>query len=127
MSTTDMKSYFDFYIAYLAAPRKRLYCDGEDQRREYVRITQERIDMTTEEDPALRLFLRKLDKATTTLPRPFEDVLADHGYTDAIELMEAVIGRDENAPTLCEEGCEVEPDGMCCHGHKSVLILLGVI
>jgi hypothetical protein len=27
----------------------------------------------------------------------------------------------------CEEGCVVEPDGECPHGHPSVLILLGLI
>lgn len=30
--------------------------------------------------------------------------------------LEAVI------PALCSDGCEVEPDGYCEHGHPSVLI-----
>lgn len=30
-------------------------------------------------------------------------------------------------PALCEELCEVEPDGMCPHGHPSILIKLGLI
>lgn len=34
---------------------------------------------------------------------------------------------DSVCPALCEEGCEVEPDGRCEHGHPSVLIALGLI
>lgn len=30
-------------------------------------------------------------------------------------------------PACCSEGCEVEPDGVCVHGFKSVLLVLGVI
>lgn len=30
-------------------------------------------------------------------------------------------------PALCEDGCEVEPDGCCEHGHPSVLLVAGVI
>jgi len=34
---------------------------------------------------------------------------------------------DGIVPALCDEGCEVEPDGHCEHGHPSVLIALGMI
>lgn len=34
---------------------------------------------------------------------------------------------DSVCPALCDEGCEVEPDGRCEHGHPSVLIALGLI
>ncbi len=27
----------------------------------------------------------------------------------------------------CKEGCEVEPDGRCKHGHHSVLFYLGLV
>lgn len=30
-------------------------------------------------------------------------------------------------PALCTEGCEVEPDGECEHGHPSVLLGMGLI
>lgn len=39
----------------------------------------------------------------------------------AERLMDSVI------PTRCVEGCEVEPDGECPHGAKSVLLLAGLI
>jgi len=31
------------------------------------------------------------------------------------------------APTDCPEGCIVEPDGLCPHGHESKLLELGYI
>jgi len=34
---------------------------------------------------------------------------------------------DSICPALCEDGCEVEPDGHCEHGHPSVLIAMGII
>ena len=34
---------------------------------------------------------------------------------------------DSIVPTICPEGCEVEPDGKCPHGYSSVLLLLGLI
>lgn len=30
-------------------------------------------------------------------------------------------------PTRCEEGCQVEPDGVCPHGCPSVLLEAGLI
>lgn len=33
----------------------------------------------------------------------------------------------ESVPALCQEGCDVEPDGICEHGCPSVLIRLGLI
>ena len=41
------------------------------------------------------------------------------------ELREAVY--DGVCGTPCEEGCDVEPDGECCHGYPSWLRLYGVI
>lgn len=41
------------------------------------------------------------------------------------ELREAVF--DGVCGTPCEEGCDVEPDGECCHGYPSWLRLYGVI
>lgn len=34
---------------------------------------------------------------------------------------------DSVQPALCEEGCEVEPDGRCEHGNKSISLALGII
>jgi hypothetical protein len=31
------------------------------------------------------------------------------------------------SPALCSEGCEVESDGSCEHGHPSVLLEAGVL
>lgn len=43
------------------------------------------------------------------------------------EMAEAVIFGDENALALCDEQCEVEPDGTCPHGCPSFLHAAGVI
>ena len=34
---------------------------------------------------------------------------------------------DSVVPTACPDGCEVEPDGRCCHGYPSALVFLGII
>ena len=44
-----------------------------------------------------------------------------------MEIAEAVMLGDENAPALCDHGCEVEPDGKCCHGCPSILRAAGLI
>ena len=43
------------------------------------------------------------------------------------EISHAVMFGDENAPALCDEGCEVEPDGICPHGCESILRAVGLI
>jgi hypothetical protein len=43
------------------------------------------------------------------------------------EIAGAVMFEDENAPALCDHGCEVEPDGKCCHGCPSILRAAGLI
>jgi hypothetical protein len=43
------------------------------------------------------------------------------------EMAEAVIFADENAIALCDEQCEVEPDGTCPHGCPSFLRASGII
>jgi len=50
----------------------------------------------------------------------------DHGYETVMDFLEE-IGYDSVVPALCTEGCEVEPDGKCCHGCPSPLIALGII
>lgn len=46
-------------------------------------------------------------------------LIKEFGHVEV--LMDSVI------PTRCEHGCEVEPDGECPHGAKSVLLLAGLI
>jgi hypothetical protein len=43
----------------------------------------------------------------------------------SIKELEQVLLDAENATT--PDGCEVEPDGTCPHGHKSWLVLWGMI
>jgi hypothetical protein len=43
------------------------------------------------------------------------------------EICQAVLIAEENAPALCDEGCEVEPDGTCPHGCPSILRAAGMI
>ena len=49
-----------------------------------------------------------------------------HGYEDLPTFLEEVCS-DSVVPACCEEGCDVEPDGRCCHGNPSPLIALGII
>lgn len=30
-------------------------------------------------------------------------------------------------PACCSESCDVEPDGVCSHGHSSILLEYGII
>jgi hypothetical protein len=50
----------------------------------------------------------------------------DYGYSDTMEFIENECA-DSVVPALCDEGCEVEPDGCCEHGCPSPLIALGII
>ena len=43
------------------------------------------------------------------------------------DIFQAVLFGEENAPALCNEGCEVEPDGVCPHGCPSILRDAGLI
>ena len=55
-----------------------------------------------------------------------EEFLQHDGRT-LEEICEAVLIAEENAPALCDEGCEVEPDGTCPHGCPSILRAAGII
>ena len=57
---------------------------------------------------------------------PLEEFLERDGRM-LDEICEAVIMGGENAPALCDEGCEVEPDGVCPHGCASILQAAGMI
>jgi len=53
--------------------------------------------------------------------------LKQNGYSTADEALAEYIEMDDSYPALCDEGCEVEPDGHCPHGAPSLLLALGVI
>lgn len=55
------------------------------------------------------------------------DQLLEHDGRTLEEICEAVLIGEENAPALCDEGCEVEPDGVCPHGCPSILRAAGII
>jgi len=44
---------------------------------------------------------------------------------EGLELMELAFS--SIVPACCSEGCQVEPDGHCEHGHESVLLAEGLI
>lgn len=46
------------------------------------------------------------------------DLMCNEGPLD---LMDSVV------PALCDEGCEVEPDGTCEHGCPAITLALGII
>ena len=53
----------------------------------------------------------------------------EHGITDGAEMADALKdwASDSVVPALCQDGCEVEPDGTCEHGCESILLRMGVI
>lgn len=57
---------------------------------------------------------------------PLTEVAANEGFDSLDELLEA-FGNESVVPACCEDGCQVEPDGRCEHGHPSILMALGII
>jgi hypothetical protein len=53
-----------------------------------------------------------------------EQIAEEYGYDSVIEMIHEYVF-DSVIPACCTEGCEVEPDGKCCHGHPSILIVAG--
>jgi len=52
--------------------------------------------------------------------------IRDHARSLSEEELEEMVS-DSIVPTACPDGCEVEPDGKCCHGYPSPLTVLGII
>jgi len=50
---------------------------------------------------------------------------AAYGTADVAAVLDELM--DSVVPACCEDGCEVEPDGTCEHGHPAVTLALGVI
>ena len=48
-------------------------------------------------------------------------------FSDNFDLDDVETLMDSIQPTACPEGCEVEADGSCSHGFKSISLLLGII
>ena len=55
-----------------------------------------------------------------------EEVAQEEGFDSIDELLNQY-GSESVMPACCEEGCRVEPDGKCPHGHFSILIEFGII
>jgi hypothetical protein len=53
--------------------------------------------------------------------------LEDQGFDSIEDAMQSDVLRDSVVTALCDEYCEVEPDGRCPHGCPSPLLALGVI
>jgi len=51
--------------------------------------------------------------------------MEENGYENLEDAQDTL--QDSVMPALCDEGCEVEPDGKCPHGCPSPLIAMGII
>jgi hypothetical protein len=53
--------------------------------------------------------------------------LEQNGYSSIDEALACYCEPDGVYPALCSEGCEVEPDGRCPHGGRSLLLVAGLV
>lgn len=58
--------------------------------------------------------------------KEFREEMGLEDWDDFMEFLEEV-NSDGVVPALCTDGCDVEPDGRCEHGHPSILVAMGVI
>ena len=56
-----------------------------------------------------------------------EEWLKQEGYENIYAALANYSELDDVYPALCDEGCEVEPDGRCPHGGPSLLLATGLI
>lgn len=56
-----------------------------------------------------------------------DEALERDGYTLEGLMEDSLFDRIIGVPTVCPEGCEVEPDGHCQHGFPSILLAAGMI
>lgn len=54
------------------------------------------------------------------------EVAEVEGFDDVDSMAEALI-IEGVVPACCSEGCKVEPDGRCEHGHPSIYVAMGII
>jgi len=52
---------------------------------------------------------------------------SQNGYATAEDALNDYSPADDVFPALCDESCEVEPDGHCPHGAPSLLLALGLV
>ena len=45
----------------------------------------------------------------------------------AEDILEEMIFDERHCPAMCSDGCEVEVDGTCPHGFKSLALHMGVV
>ena len=55
-----------------------------------------------------------------------EEVAEQEGFNTANDIL-LYYGFSSVVPACCDEGCTVEPDGHCQHGHPSILLEYGII
>ena len=53
--------------------------------------------------------------------------LEDAEGQSALDILEEVMFDTRHCPAMCSEGCEVEVDGVCPHGHQSLALEMGVV
>jgi hypothetical protein len=68
----------------------------------------------------------------TTAPKnphriPVREWIEDQGFDSIEDAIESGAFNDSVVAALCDEYCEVEPDGRCPHGCPSPLLALGLI
>lgn len=61
-----------------------------------------------------------------------KELLEDLGFEPSKEGLSRLLQECEEEggasyPAVCDEGCWVEPDGSCSHGHLSILIWAGIL
>lgn len=68
-----------------------------------------------------------------TFKNPHRVSVAQHMKNEGLETEEAQdaylehLACDSVCPAMCDEGCEVEPDGRCEHNCPSIMLAMGVI
>jgi hypothetical protein len=60
-------------------------------------------------------------------PEQLDGVESSNGYTERPDLDTLIEWLIEDAGCEATDGCWVEPDGTCPHGHQSWLLVLGLI
>lgn len=55
-----------------------------------------------------------------------DELLEQEGYDSDIELLEEFMF-SSLVPVMCACGAQVEPDGQCEHGNRSILLFMGMI
>lgn len=68
--------------------------------------------------------LEKTEPKPTILLSNQEKQILEKEFVEGFDVDDFETLMDSVVPTACPEGCEVEPDGSCCHGFRSINLLL---